>query len=199
MAALLHFHHHVKAANIDYIGIAAAAFASWAGLPGPGEPVLIAAGIFAARHKLDISGVVFVAWAGATVGGIVGWLVGLKAGRTILAARGPLRSMRRRAVERGEEVFGRLALLAILVTPSWVAGIYYPRVVAYNVINVVTAAIWAAAIGLGAYYAGPPVIDAVGDVGIVAGSLLLVLALALIVVGVKRRRRGRDRRRHSSA
>jgi membrane protein DedA with SNARE-associated domain len=198
MAALLHFHHLVKAANLDYIGVAVAAFASWAGVPGPGEPVLIAAGIFAARHKLDISGVLFVAWAGATVGGIVGWVVGLKFGRTLLTAKGPLRSMRRRAVERGEEVFGRVALLAILVTPAWVAGIYYPRVIAYNVINVVTAAIWAAAIGLGAYYVGPPVIDAVGDAGTVAAIVLIVLAVVLIVVGMRRRRRGRQRRRRSS-
>ena len=53
-------------------------------MPGPGEPVLIAAGVLAARHKLDIASVVFVAWVGghrraASSAGSIG----LKAGRAV--------------------------------------------------------------------------------------------------------------------
>jgi len=39
----IHLLHHVKGPALDYLGIAVAAFLSWAGFPGPGEPVLIAA------------------------------------------------------------------------------------------------------------------------------------------------------------
>ena len=53
--ALHLFHHHVASrAQIDYFALALGAFASWVGVPGPGEPLLIAAGIVAAKHKLDI-------------------------------------------------------------------------------------------------------------------------------------------------
>ena len=80
---------------IDYAALALAAAASWVGVPGPGEPVLIAAGVFAAQHKLDIASVLIVAWAGATAGGIGG--LGARAeGRAGGAhrARGPLHGLR---------------------------------------------------------------------------------------------------------
>src|SRR5947209_3317229 len=96
----LHLFHHVHGPAFDYIGVALACFASWAGLPGPGESLLLAAGIFAAKHKLDISPVLAVAWAGATAGGVVGWLFGMIAGRTVLTAKGPFRSFRLDAVEK---------------------------------------------------------------------------------------------------
>ena len=88
--ALLHFHLHREftGSPLDYLVVAAAAAASWAGVPGPGEPVLIAAALLASRHRLDIGGVVIVAWVGATVGGVIGWAVGLKAGRALMTAPG---------------------------------------------------------------------------------------------------------------
>ncbi len=68
--ALLHFHihHHFHGPPFDYATLAVAAAASWIGLPGPGEPILIAAGILAARHKLDIGSVLIVAFLAAAGG-----------------------------------------------------------------------------------------------------------------------------------
>jgi len=55
--ALHFFHHHVaSAAQIDYLALALGAFASWAGVPGPGEPLLIAAAIVAAGSSAGGSG-----------------------------------------------------------------------------------------------------------------------------------------------
>lgn len=176
----LHLFHHVKGPAFDYIGIALASFASWAGLPGPGESLLLAAGIFAAKHKLDISPVIAVAFVGATLGGIAGWLFGLIAGRSVLTAPGPLRSLRLDAVEKGEHAFKRVHWLAILLTPSWVAGIYRSGAVIYNVVNALSALAWAVSIGVGAYYIGPPVLDFIDDFG-TAGT---VVAIGLVVIGV---------------
>ena len=176
--ALHLFHHHVaSAAQIDYFALALGAFASWVGLPGPGEPLLIAAAIVAAKHKLDITPVLIWAFVGAVMGGIVGWWVGLVAGRTVMTAPGPLRRLRLRAVERGEEVFERLTVIAILLAPSWVAGIHRVGVVIYNVTNVVSAAVWAVGIGLASYYIGPSVLDVISDVGWVTAVGLVVLVL----------------------
>lgn len=175
----LHLFHH-RGPTFDYIGVALASFASWAGLPGPGEALLLAAGIFAGKHKLDISPVITVAWAGATLGGIAGWLCGRFAGRSVLTAPGPLRSFRIDAVEQGERAFKRLEALAILLVPSWVSGIFRARTGTYNLVNVISAAAWALAIGVGAYYAGPPVLEFIDDLG-TAGTAVAIL---LVVVGV---------------
>jgi membrane protein DedA with SNARE-associated domain len=190
----LHLFHHLRGPAFDYVGVGLGAFASWAGLPGPGEALLLAAGVFAAKHKLDISPVILVAFAGATAGGIVGWLVGLIAGRSVLTAPGPLRSIRLDAVKRGEHAFKRVQAVAILLTPSWVAGIFYAGAGLYNLINVVSAAVWAVAIGVGGYYVGPPVVEVVDDLGTVG----LILAVAIVALGVTtalvRRQRGAIRR-----
>ncbi len=188
---LLAILHHVPPPNIDYVALALGAFASWAGVPGPGEPLLIAAGIIAAQHKLDITPVLVWAFVGATLGGMTGWLVGRIAGRGVMTAPGPLRGLRLKAVERGEEVFQRLAVIAILLAPSWVAGIHRAGTVVFTVTNAVSAAVWAVGIGLGAYSFGPPVLDVLADVGTATAIGLIVLVLVGIGLEVARRRRRR--------
>jgi membrane protein DedA with SNARE-associated domain len=184
-------HRGVPAANIDYVAVALGAFASWAGLPGPGEPLLIAAAIVAAKHKIDITPVLVWAFIGAALGGIVGWVAGLVAGRNVLTTRGPLHAVRLRALERGDEVFQRMTIIAILLTPAWVAGIHRVGTVMYNTVNVVTAAIWAAGIGLAAYYAGPVVLDWFSDIGLISTIGLGLLILFGVGIEVTRRRRQR--------
>jgi membrane protein DedA with SNARE-associated domain len=192
LAVGMHLHHRFHGPPVDYLGLAAAAAASWVGVPGPGEPVLIAAAVFAARNKLDITEVLLVAWLAAAAGGIAGWLIGRIAGRTVVTAPGPLRRMRVGAVARGEEVFERHPVIAILLTPSWVAGIHQVRTGVFLVINAVGAAIWAVGIGLAAYFIGPTVIDVVSDVGLVTAVLLAVLIGAAMVAELRRRRRRRQ-------
>jgi membrane protein DedA with SNARE-associated domain len=188
---LLALLHRVPAANIDYAALSLGAFASWAGVPGPGEPLLIAAAVVAAQHKLDITPVLIWAFVGATLGGVTGWLVGRIAGRGVMTAPGPLRGLRLKAVERGEEVFQRLTVIAILLAPSWVAGIHRAGTVVYMITNAVAAAIWAVGIGLAAYYVGPPVLDVISDIG-TATAIGLGL-LVLVGVGFEFRRRRRHR------
>jgi membrane protein DedA with SNARE-associated domain len=172
-------HHPLKGPPFDYAGLAAAAAASWVGLPGPGEPVLIAAGILAADHKLDIVSVLLVAFAAAAAGGVAGWLIGLKAGRALLTAPGPLRRFRQAALKKGDDLFRRYTVVAVLLTPTWTAGIHRVRAAVYLPLNVLGAALWAAGIGLGAFYAGPPIVELVNDLGWISlGALALLILLA---------------------
>lgn len=191
----VHLFHHVRGPAFDYVSVAVASFASWVGLPGPGEALLLAAAIFAAKHRLDITPVIAVAWAGATVGGMVGWLIGLKAGRPVLTAPGPLRSIRLDAVEKGERAFKRFESLAILLTPSWVAGINRAGAGIYMLINTLSAALWAVAIGVGGYFVGPPVLEFVDDFGTLGTILAIALAVGAVVWAVIRRQRGAVKRR----
>jgi membrane protein DedA with SNARE-associated domain len=188
---LLALLHHVPAANIDYAALALGAFASWAGVPGPGEPLLIAAAIVAAKHKLDLTPVLIWAFVGAITGGIVGWLAGRVLGRSVMTAPGPLLRLRVKAVERGEEVFERLTVIAILLTPAWVAGINRAGTGVYMITNAVSAVVWTVGIGLGAYFAGPPVLDVLADVGTVTAIGLVILVLLAIGFELTRRRRTR--------
>jgi membrane protein DedA with SNARE-associated domain len=186
----LHLHHHFRGSPVGYVGLAAGSAASWVGVPGPGEPLLIAAGILAARHQLDIASVLVVAWLGATAGGIGGWIIGIKAGRTLLTAPGPLVRLRRAAVARGDEIFERFGVVAIVLTPSWIAGIHHVRTSLYLPTNTAGAAVWAVGIGLGSYYLGADVVEVVGDMGwVLTAALGLLLVFAFITGFLARRRR----------
>jgi membrane protein DedA with SNARE-associated domain len=184
--------HRLHGPPLDYATVALAAFASWVGVPGPGEPVLIAAGILAAKQKLDLTELLVVAFVAATAGGIVGWVIGMKAGRAVMLRRGPLLGLRQRTIERGEDVFGRYPAMAVLLTTSWIAGIHRVRTSVYLLWNAVGAVLWTLVIGLGAYFAGPPVVDLVDDAGwipVVGVVLLVGLGVGLEI----RRRRARPK------
>ncbi len=183
------FHHRFHGPPFDYVGLAAGAFVSSAGIPGPGEALLIAGGIIAASGRLDIASVILIAFVGATLGGIVGWLIGMKVGRTVLAAPGPFLHARLRTLARGDRIFHRYVALAVILTPAWVAGIHHVRSLVYQPWNAVSAAMWAVGVGLGAYYAGPPVVDAVADLGYVTVAVIAAIVLGAIGGEFLRRRR----------
>ncbi|MEA2475355.1 MAG: hypothetical protein QOE06_3270 [Thermoleophilaceae bacterium] len=171
----VHVHHHFHGVAGGYVGLGAAALVSWAGVPGPGEAALVAAAILASRGRLDLLEVILVAWAGATLGGMGGWLVGLKGGRPVVTARGPFRRARMKTLERGERLYENHPTVAILFTPSWMAGIARLRWTRYLPANAVAALVWASAFALGAYLAGPPIVDVIDDVGL--AGLLIVVAI----------------------
>ena len=152
--------------------------------------MLIATAVAASKHNLGIVSVLFVAWIAAMAGGLIGYLIGRRAGRGLLTRRGPLQSMRQRAVERGDRVFERYTAIAILLTPSWIAGIHRVRAGVYLFANTLEAALWAGGIGMAAYLIGPSVVDEVNDLGLV--TTLAVVGLVVFAVGgelLRRRRR----------
>lgn len=186
----LHAHHGLHGPPVDFAGVALAAAASWIGVPGPGEPVLIAGGIWAAKGRLDLAELLVVAWAAATAGGVAGWLLGRKGGRALWTAAGPLQRMRIRSLAKGERFFERYGLLAIYLAPSWVAGIHGVRASRYLPANAASAVVWTLLVGLGAYLVGPPIEDVVSDVGLV-GLIVLGALVAAFAVGERWRRRRR--------
>ena len=184
LAVVAALHPHTRGPGADYVGVFLAAAVSWVAFPGPGEAALIAAGISAAHGHLDLSSVVAVAWAGAGLGGTAGWIVGLKGGRKLLTAPGPVHHLRLAMIARGDDFYQRYGTVAVLLTPSWIAGIHDMRPSRFLPANAVSALVWALSVGLGAYLLGPSITDIVGDAGL-AGTLLLatllVLAVALVV------------------
>ncbi len=182
VAVVLHLHVHVRGPGIDYVGVLLASGASWAGPPGPGEAALIAAGIAAAHHHLGIGRIVAVAWVGATVGGMLGWIVGMRGGRSLVTAPGPLRHARLALTARGDRFYARYGVVAVLLTPSWVAGIHNMHWSRYVPVNAVSALVWALGIGFAAYWIGPSITAIAADVGV--GKWLIVGAAVAIVAAI---------------
>jgi membrane protein DedA with SNARE-associated domain len=184
----IHLHHHVRGPRLDYFGLVLAAAISWAGLPGPGEAALIAAGIAAARGHLDLAAAITAAWAGATAGGICGWLVGRLGGRRVVLAGRWLRHTREHALERGNRFFERYGVVAVYFAPSWVAGLHAMSAGRFLPANAVCALLWALLIGVGSYVVGPSVRELASDIGLV-GAVAIVLVLASTALARRRWRR----------
>jgi membrane protein DedA with SNARE-associated domain len=177
-------HPHARAPGVDYAGVFLAASVSWAALPGPGEAALVAAGISAAHHHLDLASVLAVAWAGASLGGTAGWVLGVKGGRGLLTAPGVLHRSRIALIARGDRFYERYGPLAVPFSPSWIAGIHDMHWSRFLPANAISALLWALSVGLGAYLIGPSITDIVADAGLAGGLLLgalLVIALALVL------------------
>ena len=173
-------HRRFHGPHVDYVGVGLAAAVSWIGITGVGEAALIAAGIAAARGKVDISSVLIVAWVGAMVGGFTGWLVGIKGGRALMERRGPLYRLRLRLLRRGDALYERRGILAVYLTPSFMAGISGMRSARFLVANGIAALAWVSLVGLGAYFAGPSVAEWLGDLSVLALVLIgLVAAVSL--------------------
>jgi membrane protein DedA with SNARE-associated domain len=165
---------------------------SWVALPGPGEAALIAASISAAHGHLDLTALIAIAWAGASAGGAAGWVVGVKGGRTLLVAPGVLQRLRLGLIARGDHFYERFGALAVLFTPSWMAGIHNMRWSRFLLANTLSALVWAAAIGAGAYLLGPSITDVVADAGVASVALVGVL-LGLTALILRRRSSSRSR------
>jgi len=182
-------HHRFHGPHLDYIGVALGAFISWIGISGPGEAAMIAAGVLASRGKVDLASVIAVGWAGAVAGGIAGWALGLKGGRALFTAPGPLRRTRARILRSGDRFYERYAALAVYFAPTLMAGINGMRARRFLPINAVACLVWALLTGIGAYFIGKPVEDLLGDIGTVGLIVLGVLIAAAVVAGWIRRRR----------
>jgi membrane protein DedA with SNARE-associated domain len=166
---------------IDYVALFLLAALSGLGVNGLGEAALIAAAVYAARHHAQLAPVVLIAAAGGFVGGLGGFLVGRHGGRALFTAPGPLARLRRGMLARSERAYLRYDTLAILITPAWAAGIHRARWWRFVPLNLASALIWAAALGLGAYYLGSRVATELSsEFGWIVGAGGLVL-LALYV------------------
>jgi membrane-associated protein len=191
----IHVSRRLRSRPAGYTAIALAAFASWAGLPGPGEAGLIAGAAFAARHRLDIAQVELYAFFGAFVGGMVGWGLGWRFGAGLAERPGPLLRARKRALKAGERFYERFGPLAIFLTPSWVAGIHRVHPVRFLVFNLLACAVWTAGYGLTTYFVGPQIAEVFGDVGTWATIAVVGAAVTAATLAIVRRRRKRARGR----
>jgi membrane protein DedA with SNARE-associated domain len=159
-----------------------------AGVPVPGETALVTAAVFAStnQHHFSIVWVIVVAATAAIVGDNVGYTLGRIGGRRLVERIGPLekelpRGERFFEKHGGKTVFFGRFIAFLRITSAWLAGITKMHWAVFFAWNAAGGIVWAAAIGVTAYYAGKAAADAIGQYGLYAGAVLV--AGGLIVVG----------------
>jgi membrane-associated protein len=148
---------------MGYAGLFLVLFAETGLLIGfflPGDTLLIAAGVPAARGQMELWGVLAAMIAGAVTGDAVGYLIGQQAGQR-LYARPDSFWFQRSHLEKAQRFFakhgGKTIVAARFATGlrtfapvvAGTAGMGYPRFALFNVIG---AAAWVTIVTLGGYW-----------------------------------------------
>lgn len=176
----IRFHPHLRPQGpaLDYVALFLFAILSGVGINGFGEVALLSAGVYVANHKVPIEPVILIAWLGAMLGGIVGWAVGWQAGRRLLTTPGPLLRLRTKMLAHSEAVYYRHPSVAIVLTPSWAAGVEKVHWRPYILLNALSALLWALPLGLGAYLLGAHVTtEFSSEIGWVVLATVILFAL----------------------
>ncbi len=157
-----------------------------AGVPMPGETVLVTAAVYAGTtHRLEIAGVIAAAAAGAIVGDNIGFWVGREAGPAILARFGRLAGLDERRQKLGQYLFFRFGgaivffgrFVAFLrAFAALLAGVNRLPPLRFFVYNAAGGIVWATIFGLGGYALGAEFHRIAGPFG------LTMLAAAVVAV-----------------
>ena len=83
-----------------------------AGIPGPGDASLIAAGTLAGEGKLNVGIVLAAAIVAWMLGSVIGFWIGERGGRRLLDHPGRLEKSRRKLLAKGDRAFGRHTFVA---------------------------------------------------------------------------------------
>ena len=113
----------------------------------------------------------------------------MNVGRALVTAPGPFRGLRLKILSHGERFYERFGVIAVLFTPTWVAGVAKMRWSRFLLANLLSAMVWALTIGLGAYIIGPAIEDVVTNFALGGTIALGALIAVTAVVGARRRRR----------
>lgn len=167
-----------------------------AGVPVPGETVLLAAGFFAAQGHFHLPLVMIVAACAAVLGDNVGYFAGRRMGRAMLERYGRILRLSPERLSRFDGFFSRHGAKTILlarfvtglrVVAALLAGAGRMRWVSFALYNCAGAVLWSITISLLGYFFGHSWILLerwMGRVGILVAS-----SAALVVLTILLRRR----------
>jgi membrane protein DedA with SNARE-associated domain len=186
------------ASIVDAIGYPAAGLGiliESAGIPFPGEALLLAAAAWAAARHHSIVLVILFGFAGATAGADLGYYLGYKGGRPFVERFGSLFHIRPEHIARSEMFFARhgdkaiLGARFILGLRTWgsmLAGMSRMPFWRFQLFSVLGALGWAVGIGIAGYLLG----DNLGLIatilrGLGIGGLVIIALIAITLVVVQ--------------
>jgi membrane protein DedA with SNARE-associated domain len=187
-------------AIVDAIGYPAAGLGiliESAGVPFPGETLLLAAAAWAAARHHSIVLVIVFGFLGSTVGADLGYLLGFRGGRPFVERFGSLFRIRPEHIARSEMFFARHGDKAVLIARfilglrtwgSMLAGMSRMPFWRFQLFSSLGGLAWATVIGIAGYLLGSNLglLEAIiRDLGI--GGLVIVVLIAIILVVAQRR------------
>src|ERR1700757_1020863 len=99
---------HAVIVQYGYWAVGVALLLENAGVPAPGETILLLASFLAySEHDLRLSWIIVVATIAATLGDNLGFALGLYGGRSLLTRYQSLFRIRNATLVRGEELFAK--------------------------------------------------------------------------------------------
>jgi membrane protein DedA with SNARE-associated domain len=165
-----------------------------AGVPLPGEAALIAAAALAHKDEFhSIETVIAVAALAAIVGDNVGYWVGRKGGRALLARTPIVRDAFERALPPSERFFAKHGsktvflgrFIAFLrITSAWLAGISRMPWWRFLFWNALGGIVWATVVGVVAYKFGEAAGKAINKYGLY-GAIAVALVVAILYIGFR--------------
>jgi membrane protein DedA with SNARE-associated domain len=167
-----------------------------AGLPGPGDAALIAAGTLAGEGRLKIWIVLATAMVAWMLGSLIGYKIGMRKGRWLLDHPGRLEESRLKLLAKGDRAFGGHTFVASVTMPAFVSGIFRVRFYVF-MLGALTAGIaWIGMYAGLSYFLGEEIAKRLGKAGtwVVVGVLVVVVIGLCIRAGVSRYRRTRQDR-----
>jgi membrane protein DedA with SNARE-associated domain len=187
-------------AIVDALGYPAAGLGiliESAGIPFPGEALLLAAAAWAAARHHSLPLVILFGFLGATVGANVGYYLGHRGGRPFVERFGSIFRIRPEHIARSEMFFARhgdkavLGSRFILGLRTWgslLAGMARMPFWRFQLFSALGALGWAVAIGIVGYLLGNN-LALIGAVirGIGIGGLVLVVLFAITLAVIRRR------------
>ena len=154
-----------------------------AGVPGPGEAALIAAGTLAGEGKLNVGIVLVTAAVAWMLGSAAGWEIGIHGGRRLLDHTGRLEQKRRNLLAKGDRAFGRHTFIASVTMPAFVSGIFRVRFWLF-LLGALLAGTGFIAMYVGlSYVLGEEVAKRIGDAG--TKALFSVIVIVAIGLGIR--------------
>jgi membrane protein DedA with SNARE-associated domain len=187
-------------AIVDALGYPAAGLGiliESAGVPFPGEALLLAAAAWAAARNHSIVLVILFGFLGSVAGADIGYYLGHRGGRPFLERFGHLFRIRPEHIARAELFFARhgdkavLAARFILGLRTWgsmLAGMAHMPFWRFQLLSALGGLAWATAVGVAGYLLGSNlalITTVIGDIGI--GGLVVVVLIVVIAVLARRR------------
>ena len=185
MALVPHLQHFV--ATYGYFAVFLIVALESAGIPMPGETVLITAAVFAAHGTLNIYGVIAAAAAGAILGDNCGYWVGRELGFPLVYRYGRYIRLDERRLKVGQYLFlrhgGAIVFFGRFVAvlrafAAFLAGVNRYNWEAFFLFNAAGGIVWASIFGVGGYMLGRAFEHYARPVGT---AVLIVAAVGVIV------------------
>jgi len=150
--------------HYGYWAVAAALLLENAGLPLPGETVLLLASFLAySERDLRLSGIILVGTVASTLGNVLGYALGIYGGRPLLERFRHIFRINQSALQRGEQLFERHGAETILFSrfifgmrtlAGPIAGVLHMPWKRFAIFNVLGAVLWVSVISVVGYKFG---------------------------------------------